>query len=264
MKEKEKGLYTTQLQAGLGVIDETRTLLNLWQPGMTGSALFQHALDSGNFPNVSARRLRNIVSECFAPRYMGPQDYPVFLLKQLEKRLSSKEFSQLLFLFTARANQILADFIKDVYWQHYAGGQEIISNGEAKDFVIQANQSGKTIRPWSEGTIRRVAGYLTGCCADFGLLENGKKIIRKIIPYRLEEKTIAFLAYDLHYSSMGDNAVIAHFDWELFGLQQEDVREELKRLALKGFFIIQTAGKITRIDWKYKSWEDLIHGIAER
>jgi hypothetical protein len=45
-------LYTTQFQAGLGMVEETRILLDLWQPGMTAPELFQQALDSGDFPNI--------------------------------------------------------------------------------------------------------------------------------------------------------------------------------------------------------------------
>lgn len=40
-------LYTTQLQAGLGLVDETKELLDLWVAGMTASQLHQLALTSG-------------------------------------------------------------------------------------------------------------------------------------------------------------------------------------------------------------------------
>ncbi len=261
---KNQHLYTTQLQAGLGLIEETRILLDLWQPGMKTSQLFQAALDSGHFPNVSARRLRNIVAECFAPRYLVAKDYPAAILKELEDSATSQEFSQLLFLFTARANLILADFVKMVYWMKYSSGHSAISNEDAKAFVVQANQQGKTSRPWSESSIKRVSTYLSGCCADFGMLEKGRRSIRKIIPYRIEQKTIALLAYDLHFSGLGDNAILASPDWELFGLQKEDLRDEFKRLSLKGYFIIQIAGDVIRIGWDHKNWEELIHVIAER
>lgn len=256
-------LYTTQLSAGQGMIDESRTLLDLWQPDMKSSELYQTALDSGYFPNVTARRLRNIVAECFAPRYLVKNDYPAILLKDLKNSLSSTELTQLFFLFTARANPILADFVRGVYWAKYAGGQNSIRNEDAKKFVIEANQNSKTIRYWSERTIQRMAGYLTGCCADFGMLEKGRKSVRKILPFRIEPKTMALLAYDLHFAGFGDNAVVAHPDWGLFGLQKEDVRDELKRLSLKGFVILQSAGDVIRIGWNYKTREDLIHVISQ-
>jgi hypothetical protein len=57
----ENAPYTTQLQAGLGLVNETKTLLDLWSPGMSATQLHQVALESGRFPTVTARRLRNIV-----------------------------------------------------------------------------------------------------------------------------------------------------------------------------------------------------------
>ncbi len=258
-----KNLYTTKLAAGLGVIDETRILLDLWKPGMNSSQLYQVALDSGHFSNVTARRLKNIVAECFAPRYLVKNDYPAAIIKGLKHSLSSTELTQLFFLFTTRANKILADFIKNVYWPKYTSGQDSISNKDAKNFVTEANQNGKTIRYWSESTIKRASSYLTGCCADFGMLEKGRKSVRKIIPFHIEEKTIALLAYDLHFSGFGDNTVISHPDWELFGMEKEDLKNEMKRLSLKGFFIIQSAGDVIRIGWNYKNWEQLINAISK-
>ncbi|MCP4692165.1 MAG: DUF1819 family protein, partial [Desulfobacterales bacterium] len=134
----------------------------------------------------------------------------------------------------------------------------------ARAFVSRAVQRGKTTRPWSESTIRRVASYLTGCCADFGLLESGRKQVRRIRQFRLEPAVAAYLAHDLHFSGLGDNSAAAHPDWGLYGLEKEGVRDVLKRLALNGFFIIQAAGDAIRIGWRCKNWEDLIHAITER
>jgi hypothetical protein len=72
--------YTTQLQAGLGLVNETKTLLDLWAPGMSATQLHQVALESGRSPNVTARRLRNIVVECFAPRYLVAGGIPAMHL----------------------------------------------------------------------------------------------------------------------------------------------------------------------------------------
>jgi hypothetical protein len=253
--------YTTQLQAGLGMIEETRLLFLLWEPDLNTSTLYKKALFSGFFPKVSARRLRNIVAECFSPRYMHADNYPIAILKKLEPDLSTTEFSQLLFLFTARANLILADFVKSVYWPLYSNGQDSINVDEARKFVMDANQHGKSVKNWSDNTVKRVSAYLIGCCLDFGLVEKGHNNNRKILSYRILPKTAILLAYDLHFSGLGDNATIAHPDWQLFGLQKEDVKDELKHPSLNRFFIVQTAGDLTRIGWTYKNWEELLHAI---
>ena len=254
--------YTTQLQAGFGVIQETRILLDLWHAGMTGAELRQAALRSGRFPNMSARRLRNLVIECFAPRYLVDDSTPARLLKTLQGVVSNREIEQIMFVYTCRANAILADFVREVYWDAYSSGRDTLSNEEARAFVIQANQDGKTTTPWSDSTIERVAGYLTRCCADFGLLELGAKSKRKILTYRIEPRVAAILAYDLHFAGHGDNAILAHPDWGLFGLERIDVLAEMKQLALRGLLIVQSAGGVTKMSWQRNSMEELVDALA--
>jgi hypothetical protein len=259
----KKDYYTTKLQAGLGLIDETKLLLNIWDTNLDTASLFQSALNSGQFPYVSARRLRNIVAECFAPRYLVNNAQPAKILKNHQNLFSSAELTQLLCLYTCRANSILADFIRQVYWDRYSSGYEILSNEDAKDFVVRAVQDEKTVKPWSETTIKRVSSYLTGCCVDFGLLEKMRKKERKLLSFRLESKISTILAYDLHFSGLGDNAVIEHKDWAIFGLEPQDVRSEFKQLSLKNYLMIQSAGDVTRLEWSFKSMEECLDVITQ-
>lgn len=257
-----ENLYTTQLQAGLGMIAETKVILDLWKPGMSTQKLYQASLDSGRFPTVSARRLRNLVAECFAPRFLIGDGKPAAELKLLLPILSAREFEQVLFIHTCRAVSILGAFVREVYWYAYTAGRSSLSNQEAWDFVVRANEDGRTAKPWSDSTRRRVAGYLTGACADFGLLERDTRNVRRIIPFRIEPRVAIVLAYDLHFSGQGDNGVVAHTDWELFGLDRSGVLDELKRLALKGLFIVQSAGNVTRIGWQCRTMKELKDAIA--
>ena len=117
--------YTTQLQAGLGLLNETKALLELWSPGMSANQLHQFALESGRFPTVTARRLRNIVVECFAPRYLADRGMPAKYLKRLAPMISTPDLTQIFLVFTSRANPILADFVRHVYWSRYAGGYTV-------------------------------------------------------------------------------------------------------------------------------------------
>ncbi|WP_205937648.1 DUF1819 family protein [Rhizobium leguminosarum] len=178
-------LYTTQLQAGLGLTTETKTLLELWSPGMSVSQLNNAALHSGRFPTITARRLRNIIAECFAPRYLISSGEPARYLKQIVHSVSGTDLTQLMLVYTGRANPILRDFISDIYWSRYVGGYTEISNEDARAFVERAIDDGKTSKRWSESTIRRVSAYLTGCCADYGLLDRGVRSKRRILPVRI-------------------------------------------------------------------------------
>lgn len=255
--------YTTRLQAGLGLVPETRVLLDLWEVGTSASQLQQIALESGRFPMMTARRLRNLITECFAPRYLVDGGAPAASLKRLSASIPAADLAQLMLLYTCRANPILGDFVREVYWTRYAGGYTHIASGDARAFVERGIDDGKTIKRWSESTVRRVSGYLTGCCADYGLLERGLRTRRRILPFRIASPVAAYLAHELHFAGVGDNGLLAHEDWQLFGLAREDVLEEIKRLSLKGRLIVQSAGDLIRISWRQPNMEALCHVLAQ-
>lgn len=256
--------YTARLQAGNGMVAETRLLLQRWEQGMPAATLNQVALETGLFPNMSARRLRNFVVECFAPRLLKDDGAAAARLKQLLPKVTSREFEQLLFLYACRANLVLNDFVCEVYWHAYGAGRDSISNDDARNFVLLANQNGKTTKPWSRSTQERVASGITGCCGDFGLLARGSRRERRIMQFHIEPRVAVYLAYELHFSGVGDNQVVGDSAWSCFGLDRGDVVAELRRLSLKGFFIVQSAGDVTRINWRCKTWEELIDVISEK
>ena len=256
-----KAAYTAQLQAGLGMLAETRTLLELWQPGMDRIKLNDAALQSGRFPNISARRLLNIVAECFAPRYLVQAAAPALLLKPLLSHQPAHVIDQLMFLFTCRANTMVADYVREVYWHAYTAGRPALGFEDALDFVTRANQECKTRKPWSLVTVKKNAGYLNSCCADFGLLDAVNRRSWKITHYQIDPLVAIILACDLHFAGLGDNQIIHATDWALFGLDETDALNELKRQAMKGAFIIQSAGGVTRISWQYKNREELTHAL---
>ena len=255
--------YTTQLQAGLGLIPETQTLLDLWTPGMTAPQLYQGALASGLFPTLTARRLRNLVVEGFAPRYLVSGGAPAAYLKLLATRLTTPDLTQLLFLHTCRAHPILGDFVRLIYWPRYATGYPQLTNADAHAFVQRGIDDGRTRQHWAPSTVQRVAAYLTGGCADFGLLEPGPRTSRRLLPFRISPVAAAYLAHELHFAGWGDNALLAHDDWHWFGLAREDVLEELKRLSRQGWFIVQAAGEVVRISWHQPAMEAFCHVLAQ-
>lgn len=258
----ERRYYTTQLSAGLGLLDETRQLLHIYQYGNSISQLYDAALASGRFPLVTARRLRNIVFECFAPRYLR-DPHIAERLKLLIDRFTTTELNQLLFIYTARANLVLADFVREIYWARYSTGRNDLELEDARTFVANSVREGKTRKPWSETTIRRNASYLIGCCADYGLLTTRGRTQKSIATYRILPKVAGYLAYEFKFTGLGDNHIVSHPDWALFGLERADVCDQLKQLSLQGLLIFQAASDIVHIGWIYTSMEELIDVIAQ-
>lgn len=256
--------YTTQFQAGLGMIHETLDLLRIWEPGESPANLVEKAITSGLFSRTTARRARNIVAEMFAPRFLANGRSAATHLKQLSAAgRDIEDLKQLFFLYTARAQSIFADFLVDVYWPRYSAGARTLNRVEAENFIQAGLHNGKMRKRWTDTTILKVSGYLLGCCADFGLVSRSGRLGWTISRFAIRPNVALYLAYDLHFSGMGDSAVIGNSDWRYFGLEQNDVVNQLKNLSHNGHLVMQATTDLIHISWKYSSMEDCIRAIAK-
>jgi hypothetical protein len=257
--------YTTQLGAGLGMIQETFDLLRLWQPGDTPKQLCDKTIGTGVFSRATARRARNIVIEMFAPRFLADGGKSAAYLKCLvESNIAADDLTQLFFLYTARAQLIFADFVIDVYWPRYSAGATRLGRVDAETFIYRALDNGRMQKRWAESMIKRVAGYLLGCCADFGLLSDAGTSERAIKRFSIRPKVALYLTHDLHFSGLTDFALTRHSNWRLFGFEAQEVVNQIKGLAHDGHLIVQSAADLVHIAWKYRCMEECIHAIAQR
>lgn len=253
--------YTTKLQAGLGMLVETRNLLDLWSENMSTEQLNQAALESGEFPDITARRLRNVVKECFAPRYLVCDALPARILKPVIQHLPDSALKQICLVYTARANEIVRDFISEVYWPMYASGRATVGKSHARLFVEESVRDGRTTTPWSESTITRVSTYLGGVCEDFGLLGESRSGERAIEHEHLHPIAALLIAYDLNFQGSPDMLVLESPDWSLFGLDQQATKDVFKRLMHDRHLFLQSAGSASSITWIYKTIGELADAI---
>lgn len=257
--------YTAQFQAGLGMINETLSLLRLWEPGDTPSRLADRVVASGVFARATARRARNIAVEMFAPRFMVDGDHPADWMRALvDAGAHHDDLSQLFFLHTARAQQVFRDFVTEVYWTRYSAGALRIGRLDSERFIHRALDAGRMPRRWTENTIRHVSGYLLGCCSDFGLLEGPARSDRAIQRFSIRPKVALYLAHDLRFSGFSDSAIPKHPDWHLFGLEPQEALNEVKKLGNDGHLIVQAAADLVQISWRYPTMEDCVRAIAQR
>jgi hypothetical protein len=256
--------YTTQFQAGLGMVPETLELLRIWEPGMTPSALADLAVQTGVFSRATARRARNLAAEMFAPRYLAQGAEVAARLRFLiSRRFPQDGLLQLFFLQTARAQRILADFVVDVYWPKYSAGATSVTKLDAEDFIQRALDAGRMKKRWSESTVHRVSGYLLGCCTDFGLLGGGTSP-RPIKRFSVQPDVSLYLVHDLHFSGMSDRDLVHHGDWRLFGLEPAEVLRLVHSLSHDGHVVVQSGADLVQISWKYRSMEECLNALTQR
>jgi hypothetical protein len=255
------GLYNVHLAKGQGMIPETVLLLNLWQPGVSATELRDKVISNGLLPKATAYRVSDIVTRVFGQRYLGADGAPARWLKMLvENGWLGDRLSQLLLIYTARVNLILRDFIGEIYWPHYRAGAHLIHKQEGVNFLKSASAAGKFRNQWSDAMQAKVVRYLFACLSDFGLIRNLPKNQREILSFTILPTTAIYLAHELHFSGVSDGKLIDHPDWELFGLDQYSVVQELRKLS--AHLLIQSAGDLVRISWTHKSMEDCVNAIA--
>jgi hypothetical protein len=255
------GLYDVHLAKGQGMIPETILLLNLWRPGMSTQQLRNTVVAEGLLPKATSYRASDIVRRVFAPRYLRNGDAPGKWLKTLVSAgWHGERLSQVLLIYTVRANLILRDFINEVYWPHYRAGAHLIHRQEGLNFLKSANAAGKFRNRWSDAMQAKVTRYLFASLTDFRLMRNLPKNQREILSFTILPTTTAYLAYELHFAGVGDSNILEHPDWALFGLDGYAVLQELRKISSHS--IVQSAGDLVRITWKYQSMEECVDAIA--
>lgn len=246
------------------MVPETLELLRLWEPGMTASLLADRAIESGVFSRTTARRARNLAVEMFAPRYLVRGGEVASRLKFLvSRRFPHESLVQIFFLHTARAQQILADFVTDVFWPKYSAGASAVTKTDAESFIRRGLDNGRMEKRWADSTIQRVSGYVLGCCTDYGLLGAGATP-RPIKRYSIRPEVALYLAHDLHFAGNSDANVLNHRDWRLFGLETAEVLRLLQGLGHDGHLIVQSGADLVQIAWKYRTMEDCLNALAQR
>ena len=259
--DSSKREYTTELSKGQGAITETLTLLEYWEPGVGTDELTERVMEAGALGRSTATRTRDLITRVFARRYLADDGRPAYVLKSLKDRVSLSTLKQFMLIYTARQHDILHDFITAVYWPKYEAGVEEIGRPDARSFIDEAHAI-RIIEPgWSETMMVRVARYLVGTLADFGLLEVGRKSTREIRPFYPEDPLVLYLAHEIHFDGYNDNSILEHSDWGLFGLMREDVVRHLEQVSSNGHFIVQYSGELLRISWQYESIDECLDAI---
>lgn len=254
--------YTTSLSKALGMFEETLALFAVWAPGMTSTELASIAVKRGTLAKATTKRTRDIIAEQFSPRYLVDDARPARQIKiLLDAGIPLTKLKQLFLIHTARANAVLYDYICETYWPKYQAGRETVSKDDALQFLENAINTGRLPTRWSDTMMGRVASYLGGCLADFGLVEKRRKSTRRILQYKIDRLTSLYLVHDIHFSGYNDSGIIEHPDWRLFGLEGIDVVRELQRVS-NDHFILQYSGDLIRFSWNYKTMEEALRGIA--
>ena len=256
-------LYSTELIKAAGMVSESIELLRIWTPGMRPSELRDAALRAGTLAKVSSDRVWAITRYGFSLRYLADEQRPAQILKRLvEHGASVPLLRQLFLLYTARSNSLFADIAGEYYWQLNARGIKELSKAMIEKFIRSKFGSEKVPHAWSDSVTDRVAAGLMKTLSDFGYIAPGRGKLRSMTPPAILPETICFIAYEARERKVPDSLVAADPAFALFGLSHQKALEELIHVSGQYGLIVQSAGDLVRISYKYQTMEDFLDALV--
>lgn len=266
------GTYTEALAHGGALLEEMQSLVRYWRPEESTPDFIRRVRQEDLVGQVTARTVSDYV-RVFARRFIafnssgngasngnGP---PARYLQQLICGNAPRQvFSDLAFYYTATSDLLLGDFTVLRYWPLVREGRLAISNDEARRFIWEAEQDGRIRAPWSEAVKKDMPARLLNALADFGLLGARRVGRRDVLPYRPADGTVVYLAHLLHEAGVTDASLAEQRAWALFGLERRDVWNRLENLAGDGWFVLQRAGEVVRITWRYPRLAEVVDAFA--
>ncbi len=254
-------LYTvSSLIKGSISLDEVRTLLLNWRPDELVIDFAHRVQSQGILTKATATRLQDLVLIVFKTWFLKPDQRPAEQLQQLFQHTNDRQIlNELLFLYRARGEPALKDFMLEQFWPTYEEGALYLRPQEVQDFLNHAQESGRSKKPWSKNTIERTAQGMMAALLAAGLLVEEKRYQYAFARFRPSDFSLAYLAYDLHLSGVSDAALVEHPDFQLFGLNRERTLERLSALPEQYGLIVQQAGSVVRITWLYNTMDEVIH-----
>jgi hypothetical protein len=255
--------YTTNLSKAQGMVPETLELLELWEPGMSVSDLKTRVRSMGALGRATQVRVDDLVGRSFAQRYLSDEGSPARWLRHLLLHRATRSLlRQLMLIYTARANSILHDFIREVFWLKDSSLAGEVTKQDAREFIEKAVSRGALEKRWSDSIMERVTRYLLGTLVDFELIAANQYGHRQIRPLYILPETVVFLAYELHFAGLDDDAVVRNRDWGLFGLMLADVIALFEKASTQGHLFVQHSGAVLRVEWRYQTMEEMLDALA--
>lgn len=246
-----KYVYNANLAKGTGLINETLTLIEFYEEGDSKESFLNRCISHNILNKSTEHRTKDIINLVFYQRYWNVDYQVVKYLKDLRASgLCLEGLKSILYVYTARANQVFFDFVLEL---SELNQNQKINNETSKSFLLRAISSGKA-PAWSDSIIKRVSSYLISCLKDFDLIDR-EGFLKMNHPNQM---VVNYLLHELYFMGLSDGAILKDKVWKLFGLVENDVITEIEKISFKGTFIFQYSGEIIRIGWNYHNMDEFL------
>ena len=249
--------YTTRLQKGGALLEETRVLVRTWNEIRTDE--LREKIVATNLLNKQTRaRMADVYRRTYLPRFIrGPIPNTWKLVRPLEDANAPLSIIRPVYYWiSAKAEPMLADFCREYILPRAA----IVRAGIGTEEVLSWFHSKGC--PWSPTVAKKVARGLLAALRDFGILEGRAK--KRLASFSLSVGAFAYLALCLRTTGVVSRSLVRHPDWELFLLRLADVEHFFLLAHQDRMLEYHAAGSTVSISFPTESLDEYAHVVAQR
>jgi hypothetical protein len=249
--------YTTRLQKGGALLEESRALVRAWRDAPAKEV--QDAIIRTNLLNKQTRaRMADVYRRTFLPRFIQgfiPNAWK--LVRPLENAEAPVHIVRPLYYWiSAKSEPLLGDFCREFILPR----QAIVRAGIGTEEVVNwLNEKGC---PWSQVVATKVACGLLAALRDFGILEGRAR--KRLASVFLPVPAFAYLARCLREAGAASRSLLAHSDWQLFLLSPNDVEHFLLLAHQERLLEYHAAGSTVSISFPAGSLEEYAIVVTQR
>ncbi len=249
--------YTSRIQKGGALLDETRQLVRLWDSSPLEENKAQ-VIRANPLNKATRARILDVLNRIFIPRFVqGPIPNSWMLLRPLEDLETPTAITRpIYFWLTALAEPLLYDFCAEYLQKLRSDGLRGIDVQQAAAWVHSRGCD------WSETVTIKVTRAMLAALRDFGVLQGRAR--KQLSSPSLPLATFAYISFCLHESGVAARNLLSHSDWKLFMLCPGDVEHMLLDCHQQHWLEYQAAGSVIGLSFPAGSAEEYARVVFGR
>jgi hypothetical protein len=246
-------LFSSRIIKGGALLDDTRRLLEVWDPDLDSRENVRRILASGLLAKSAARQ--EDVLGPLRQRFLETDPDVPRALSALAT--DPRAFREACYYEAARSDELISAFASGPLYAWYWRERRLEVGVED---VIEWLRSEPGTQAWSENTKQRVAQGLLSTLRDFGVLDGTRRGRHKrILAPHLSIRGFFYVALRERARLASARALLRAPAWRWYLLDAEAVRSLFLEADRQGILRFSEAGTVLRIDWLLTDLAEVAH-----
>lgn len=248
---------TSNVQKGGALLDDTRRLVEAWNPGIDPDENLRRVADGNLLGKTSRTRTDDVLLRILKPRFVEPGAHVIAALGTLLQRPPS--FVEACYYEASRDDALLAAFAEGPLFEWYEQGRMGVAIEDVKAWLAELGRAGEA-PAWSENVLTKVGRGLLAALRDFGVLRGGTH--KEYAVPRMTPQGFAYVAFREHEQGASSRALVTSRVWRRWLLDATRVAELFNQAERIGVLRFSQAGSAVRVDWRVDSLEEVARAAA--